>query len=198
MKNRRRLAQVLRDLAREVVGADVDDSEFAPIALAVEPWVARLAALPRLERDASGLHTAGHAGKRSGLEPAYDRDPLIGLSNPMAPPLVRLSMGETTEWEITFGDVFEGHPGLAHGGFVAAIIDHVLGVTSSSAGAAAMTGTLTVRYRRPTPLHKRLVCRGKTDRIEGRKVFCSSELLDGEELIAEGEGVYLRVDPDRY
>jgi hypothetical protein len=46
------------------------------------------------------------------------------------------------------------------------VLDHVLGVTSNTSGLATMTGTLTIRYRRPTPLGRRLLCRGKLDRVD--------------------------------
>jgi acyl-coenzyme A thioesterase PaaI-like protein len=99
---------------------------------------------------------------------------------------------------VTFGEAYEGHPGFVHGGYVAAIVDHVLGVTASSAGAAAMTGTLTTRYRRPTPVKTRLTCVGKVTRVEGRKVFCEATVEADGVLVADADGIYFRVDPNRY
>lgn len=46
---------------------------------------------------------------------------------------------------MVFGDAYGGHPGFAHGGYVSAVLDHVLGVVASSSGVATMTGTLTTR-----------------------------------------------------
>lgn len=198
LDERRRVAGLLRELIREVVTADTDDASFAPIADALIPVRDRLAQEKRLENEVRGLHTREHAAVRFGRVPVYDRDPLIGLSNPLAPPLRRVEGGGPAEWEVTFGDAYGGHPGFVHGGYVAAVIDHVLGVTASSAGFATMTGSLTTHYRLPTPLHTRLLCRGDVSRVEGRKVFCRGTLEANGALIAEAEGVYIRVDPDRY
>ncbi len=194
---RRRVAQLLRELGCEVVTSDAPDTDFAPLAAALAPLRDALAPRPRVRRSARGLLLPEHAAARTGREPAYDRDPLIGLSNVLAPPLRRVA-GEPGVWEVTFGALYEGHPGFVHGGFVAAVLDHVLGVAASSAGVAAMTGTLTTRYRRPTPVDTRLVGRGAVARVEGRKVFCTATLAAGEEIVAESDGIYLRVDADRY
>lgn len=192
------MAQALRELARQVTTVDIDDAELAPIAAALEPLSARLAGARRLVFNVPGLHSSGHARERFGREPLYDRDPLVGLSNPLAPPLRRVEGGDLAEWEVTFGETYEGHPGLVHGGYVAAVIDHVLGVAAASSGVASMTGTLTTRYRRPTPINTRLVCVGAVERVEGRKVFCKATLEADGQLVAEAEGVYLHVDPSRF
>jgi acyl-coenzyme A thioesterase PaaI-like protein len=198
LTGRRRTAAILREIIREVVTVDVDDAELAAVADALEPLRVRLAKEPRLQRDVDGLHTKDHAGAQHGRTPLYDRDPLVGLSNPLAPPITAVAGTDRTEWEVVFGDAYGGHPGFAHGGFVSAVFDHVLGVVCATSGMATMTGTLTTRYRRPTPLHRRLVCRGKLDRVEGRKVFCSGVLEGDEGVVAEAEGVFIRVDADRY
>ena len=99
---------------------------------------------------------------------------------------------------MTFGEAYEGHPGFVHGGHVSAVLDLVLGVVSASGGVATMTGTLTTRYRRPTPSKRELVCRGEIERVEGRKVFSRAVLMDGDTLIAEADGIFLRVDPGRH
>lgn len=184
VRQRRRMAQVLRDLARQAITVDVDDAELAPIASALEPLRDRLAGAPRLDR--------------TGRDLVSDCDPLIGLSNPLAPPLRRVEGGGPDEWEVTFSDAYEGHPGLVHGGYVAAVIDHVLGVAAVSGGITSMTGTLTTRYRRPTPLNTRLVCNGTVERVEGRKVFCRATLTADDVLLAEAEGIYVRVAPTRF
>jgi acyl-coenzyme A thioesterase PaaI-like protein len=198
LDQRRRVAQRIRELTHEITTADANDADFAAIAAALEALRDRLARNPRITLEVGGLHTKEHAAVRSGRDPAYDRDPLIGQSNPLAPPLARSGVPDSNEWEVTFGDAYGGHPGLVHGGYVAAVFDHVLGVAAASSGSAAMTGTLTTRFCRPTPLNVRLTCVGSVDRVEGRKVFCSAALDAAGAIVAEAHGVYLRVDPDRY
>jgi acyl-coenzyme A thioesterase PaaI-like protein len=198
LDQRRRAAQRLRELILEITTADANDADFAAIAAAIEPLRDRLALSPRIALAVDGLHTKDHAAARSGREPAYDRDPLIGLSNPLAPPLVRCGGLDSNEWEVSFSNAYAGHPGLVHGGYVTAVLDHVLGVTASSSGSAVMTGTLTTRFCRPTPVDARLTCGGRIDRVDGRKVHCSAALDAAGTIVAEAHGVFLRVEPDRY
>jgi acyl-coenzyme A thioesterase PaaI-like protein len=196
LAGRRRTAEVLRNLTREVITADLEDASFQSIADALDKLREELTAAPRLVRETETLHTPERV-ERVGRTAEFDRDPLIGLSNSLAPPMIRTDE-EKDEWRVTFGDAFEGHPGFVHGGFVAAVLDHVLGVAASTGGVSSMTGTLTIRYRRPTPARKELLCRGEIDRVEGRKVFCHAELLDGDTLSAEAEGIFIRVEPDHH
>ncbi len=57
-----------------------------------------------------------------------------------------------------------------------------------------MTGTLTVRYRRPHPLHTRIDFEGELLRIEGRKIFTAGRSSAHGELLAEAEGIFISID----
>jgi acyl-coenzyme A thioesterase PaaI-like protein len=91
----------------------------------------------------------------------------------------------------TFTEPYEGPPGHVHGGYIAAAFDEVLGMTQSLTGRPGMTGTLTIKYRAPTPLHQEIVYRGWVDRIEGRKIFTKGTSHVGDTLCAEAEAVFL-------
>ena len=167
------------------------------------PEAALLAAAERAEAFAVSLeetrtgHSAwGFAEASVGGSPRMmlDRSPLIGLGNPVAPPLTFRQEGDHVEGTGTFGLQYEGPPGSVHGGFVAAAFDEVLGMAQSLTGRPGMTGTLTVRYRKPTPLHTDLRFVARVDRVEGRKIFASGELFAGETLCAEAEGIFISVD----
>jgi acyl-CoA thioesterase FadM len=60
-----------------------------------------------------------------------------------------------------------------------------------------MTGTLTIRYRKPTPLHTDLRIEATIERIEGRKTFCVGTMYAGDLVTAEADGVFIRVDMAR-
>ena len=81
---------------------------------------------------------------------------------------------------------------------MAAAFDEVLGMVQSMTGNPGMTGRLTVNYRRPTPLHRDLIFRGRVDRVEGRKIFTTATLHDGETLCAESEGLFISVGQERF
>jgi acyl-CoA thioesterase FadM len=61
-------------------------------------------------------------------------------------------------------------------------------------GVGAFTGTLTVRYERPTPLAKPLEMVAWVDRMEGRKVHTQGELRHDGAVTARAEGVFVRTE----
>jgi acyl-coenzyme A thioesterase PaaI-like protein len=114
-------------------------------------------------------------------------------------------LGLTTEWldgdgVAHFGLVCptdaEGGPGVAHGGWTAGVLDEVLGHVPILHGQLTVTGTLTVRFVKPVPIERPLEARARVDRVEGRKWFCSGELVlasSGAEL-ARANGVWVARD----
>lgn len=132
----------------------------------------------------------------------FDRSPIVGLSNPLAAPL-SLEMNEvdgrrTVVGRVEFNAAYEGPPGNVHGGMVAAAWDEVLGMAQSLSGQAGFTGTLTIRYRSPTPLYEPLVFKAWVDRVDGRKIFVSGQCHAGERLTSEAEGIFVTVDHARF
>ena len=60
-----------------------------------------------------------------------------------------------------------------------------------------MTGTLTIRYRRPTPLLAPLELAARNTGREGRKIFTWGGIYYQGELTAEAEGIFIEVPPGR-
>lgn len=133
----------------------------------------------------------------------FDRSPIVGLSNPLAAPL-SLEMGEDRDGRkqvigrVQFNAAYEGPPGNVHGGMVAAAWDEVLGMAQSLSGQAGFTGTLTIRYRSPTPLYEPLIFNAWVDRVEGRKIFTRGTCHAGERLTSEAEAIFITVDRERF
>jgi acyl-CoA thioesterase FadM len=61
-----------------------------------------------------------------------------------------------------------------------------------------MTGTLTVRYRRPTPLHTPLRFTAEYLRSEGRKLYTEARVYAGDVLCAEAEGIFISTARERF
>lgn len=125
----------------------------------------------------------------------FDNSPVCGLSNPLAPKLeLRIEDGKVIG-DVRWGSAYEGAPGCVHGGFVAAAFDEVLGLAQDLGGHPGMTGTLTIKYRKPTPIHADLRFVGEFTRTERRKTFTEGWLYDGEgNLLAEADAVFITVD----
>jgi len=119
--------------------------------------------------------------------------PILGPSNPFAPPLTITRGDHGAHATVTYGHQYEGPPDRVHGGMIAAGFDMVLGATAALTGKAFFTGTLTVRYRAATPLHVPLRYEGALDRVVDRQIHASGRLLAGDVLTADAEGVFVVV-----
>ena len=185
-----RLSAAMRKINEALMDMDASEEDLLAAADRAEAYAVAL------EATRKGRQHWGFAESSVGGSPRVmlDRSPLIGLGNPVAPPLTFGVEGDRVVGSGTFGLQYEGPPGHVHGGFVAAAFDEVLGMAQSLTGRPGMTGTLTVKYRKPTPLHQDLRFVGWVDRVEGRKIFASSTLHHGETLCAEAEGIFVSVD----
>jgi acyl-coenzyme A thioesterase PaaI-like protein len=192
---KRRLADAMRLVIERLVISDAPEAELSRAADGLESYAEALAAHPPL-RFAHGYAESANAGDVAAF---FDRSPLIGLANPLAPPVTIAKTGDrTAEGRVVFGSAYEGPPDHVHGGFVAAAFDEVLGFVQSLSGRPGMTGTLIVRYRRPTPLHTELRFEAEYLRHEGRKLFTESRVFAGDVLCAEAEGIFVSIDRQRF
>ena len=91
-----------------------------------------------------------------------------------------------------------GYPGLMHGGLVATVLDEAMGWAIYGEGVWAMTARMQVRFRRSVPLDRRLRVRAYITKRRQRLVQARAELRDEDgTLLAEGEGAFLRVTPEK-
>lgn len=186
-----RLAAAVRDLVDHIVQAQTDEKDFREALGHVEKAIDALEHAPRRGFKAPNLPDTGD------LQATFWMDPIIGKGNPIAPPFDVEVKGDRVHARGTFGSAYEGPPGHVHGAMIAAAFDQVLGICNVASGVAGFTGTLTIRYRRPTPLHAELEMEAWLDRIEGRKGFISGHMKVGGQISAEAEGIFIRMRHDK-
>jgi hypothetical protein len=192
-----RLATAVRRITSVTVGRPIADAVLDE-------------ASSTLENLADTLEAAAENRKRPRTQPSADIDPreifptspVVGAANPVAPPAYIWAVeGESgvreIRGEVTFGYQYEGPPTCVHGGAIAALFDELLGACNIIADRAGMTGTLTVRYRKPTPLLQKLDVVARHERQEGRKSFAWGGIYCNGELTAEAEGIFIMMNPSR-
>ena len=185
---KRRLASAMRLVIERLVPSNAPVEELSRAAEALEGYAEALKSHPRL-RDARLFGESANAGDVGAF---FDQSPLIGLANPLAPPItIGRKDDRHAHASAVFGSAYEGPPGSVHGGFIAAAFDEVLGFVQSLSGSPGMTGTLIVRYRSPTPLHTPLLFEAELERVEGRKIFTTARLEANGVLCAEAEGIFI-------
>jgi acyl-coenzyme A thioesterase PaaI-like protein len=145
----------------------------------------------RLERHARGTELALGDVASSQARPYYVRGALVGPHHPMAPPLEIETRDGVTRGTATLDVVWEGPPGCVHGGYVAYLYDCIMGHHNVVTGLPGMTGTLQVRYRRPTPLYRELHFEARTVRQSGRKIVTEAWIKDGERSLSEASGLFI-------
>lgn len=194
-EQKRRLAAAMRLVIERLVPSNAPEDELRRAAEGLERYADALKSHPRLRR-AAGHAESANAGDVGAF---FDQSPLIGLANPLAPPIVIGKTGpQSAAARVRFGSAYEGPPASVHGGYVAAAFDEVLGYVQSLSGRGGFTGTLTVRYRNPTPLHTDLYFEASIVRIEGRKIYTEGRLYAGDLLTAEGEAIFITVHESKH
>jgi acyl-coenzyme A thioesterase PaaI-like protein len=176
------LTESVRELIDATIRTEVDADVVATAKAEIEAATARL----------RGRQLPGPFGVRisEGDQMPWG-NPVIGLRNPIAPPVVLhrdADGGVYTEFHL--GAAYEGPPGHVHGGVSALILDHVLGEAASSAAHPRLTGTISLRYLRTTPLGD-LRAEARILRTEGIKTFAVGHLSDAAGVTVEAEGVFI-------
>jgi acyl-coenzyme A thioesterase PaaI-like protein len=121
----------------------------------------------------------------------FPYSPIVGPLNAISPPVVLRFDGDRMRGEMSLGASYAGPPGTVHGGVVALIFDELLGSVNVSHGLGAFTGTLSVRYERPTPLDRTVQLESWIERVEGRKIFTKGTLSCDGTITARADGLFI-------
>lgn len=194
-REKRRLADAMRAVIEQIDSTDAPLEVLTAAADALESIAADFSAEPK-ELTFDGYRESANAG--GDPHASYEKSPVIGRGNPLAPPMTIEEHDGVVHGRVTLGAAYEGPPGCVHGGFVAALFDELLGAVQSMSGSPGMTGRLTVHYRKPTPLHTELRLEGRIRSIEGRKILTDGQLYVDGSLRAEAEGLFISIDPSRF
>jgi acyl-coenzyme A thioesterase PaaI-like protein len=178
-KKHDRLGAALRALSDVVVRTGATAEEIDAAAGTVEALAAQLAMHP--------------PGQRIHDSPYHPMSIVGGSAHPTAAQLHTTPTEDGVAGTVRLGAAYEGGPGLVHGGVLSLLFDHAMGQALFVAGYSAMTVSLEVRYRAPTPLDVALAVSAKLDRIDGRKLFVAAQVAVGGQVTAEAQGVFVQL-----
>ena len=181
------LTRATRRLADAQLRTQVDLDDAAAVTAEVEALADRLLLEARDGALGTELGPAANEVRNHG-------NAVMGLRNPFA------SVDAARKWvdehkhvhaELNLGALYEGPPGLVHGGVSALILDQMLGEAAAVGGGPGMTGRLTVHYRRPTPLGE-LRTEAWLESTTGRKTIAKGQVRDAEDNVTvEAEGLFI-------
>jgi hypothetical protein len=180
----RRLTGLLLSMEHEHPTVEAMLSQFADwerqLATAVPPDPT-----PRMGQDGES--------KRVYLDHAFD----AGAFNPCFPEYTFDHLdGETASGRVTFPVVYEGPPGLVNGGFLAVFFDCVTQHQSCATRLTGKTRSLSVMYRRPTPILTELRFDIERSEDDGTVTSTARLLLD-DEVLCIGELTTVANSPDK-
>jgi acyl-coenzyme A thioesterase PaaI-like protein len=180
--------RVVEDAALVDATAAASDDDLAQLIAGAEALAAQFEAVPS-HREKGGLNYDENEWEGALLE----RSPISGHSNPLAAPLVieEVDEGGTLHATATYGYAYEGPPGHLHGGCVAGAFDEMVGVGQTAGGEMGYTGTLSIKMRRPTPLHTRIDYEAGVAKVDGRKITVWSKSYADGNLLCEAEALMI-------
>ncbi|MDP7702627.1 MULTISPECIES: PaaI family thioesterase [unclassified Mycobacterium] len=90
-----------------------------------------------------------------------------------------------------------GRNGAVHGGSLGMLFDTVLGLTASvlTGSRRQRTAYLKIDYRNIVPIERELQFDAGVDVEDGRKIFVSGRLRDGDTLLTEANALFVRLKP---
>ncbi|MBW4078934.1 MAG: PaaI family thioesterase [Acidobacteria bacterium] len=202
-ERRVRAASQLRELGHEFVSRELSDEQLEVI----EAHITQLFELvsagePRRRVLSSGLL----ADFKMAVPEEGQREPhqlfgdsiVSGGANPMGLGGSLWREGNTAVMEVTLGQAFEGAPGRAHGGIVAALIDETMGLVLAINDELAFTAQLDITYVAPTPINQPITARAWLEQRDGRKLSISAKVEAVSVVIAEAKALFISVDPQKF
>ena len=139
----------MRELGHEFVARDLSDDQLDDLSVELRELLERVrdAALrvrefsrDRLEEFTLTIPTIDEIGQRQ----LFSDSVVAGAANPMGLGAQLWRDGDVACMRVTLGEAFEGAPGRAHGGVVAALLDEVMGLMNVIHGAMAFTAQLDI------------------------------------------------------
>ncbi|MCW2617546.1 MAG: putative thioesterase [Modestobacter sp.] len=186
------LGAALRELVDVSVATTVDPAELRAAAASAREISARLSASRRGRDQLSVLDDV--------VQFRRVFNPVSGVGNPLAPPLVVHPVDGGVAAEASLGMAYEGPPSYVHGGMSALLMDQLLGAATTEAGLWGMTARLELDYRRPVPLQAPLLLRAAVSEVAGRRTVITGTiaLADApEQTLVEARAVFVIPRPEK-
>ena len=192
---RQRLASATRALNEKLVSTDIDPELAAALTEKIEDLTEELSQAQQV----SGLVDMARRGQRGTIDDVMGELVSVGgRSHPCSPELRWQEAPNQIMGTVRFSQAFEGPPGHVHGGWVAGVLDHLMGMTHVRTGYPGMTGGLSVRYLKPTPLNQAIEVSAQATELDDKRTEVKAEMRFGETTTATAEAIFVRVDREKF
>ena len=121
-----------------------------------------------------------------------------GKNNPIGLKLDFKLDGKTARAEFTPTELYQGWPGILHGGIIACILDEAMGNASLLSGMNCITADMKVRLRRPVAIGEPLVITSSITKKNRKLVKLRAAVaLKNGDIIAEGTGTQFIINVNK-
>jgi acyl-coenzyme A thioesterase PaaI-like protein len=192
-------ASKMRQLGHAFVGTTLSDEQLDEVATRLETLITDVVhGEPRVrtfsrDRMVDFMLTLP-TEEQSGTQQMFGDSIVAGWANPMGLAARLWREDDVAVMKVTLGNAFEGAPGRAHGGIVAALLDEVMGFMNAIHGDMAFTAQLDITYHAPTPVGEPIIARAWLERSDGRKRYVIGQLHANDVLIASAKGLFIAID----
>jgi acyl-coenzyme A thioesterase PaaI-like protein len=183
-----------RRVASELMRGDHDEASLLALADRLRAEADALANTPDRQRDYTRFEESGSFTPPAEGEEFFNSPdrPFSGRGQPWSLPMRVYRKGDRAVTDLVLDRSHEGAPGMAHGGFVAAIFDDLLGFLLVLQETIAFTAYLTVNYHQGTMIGEPLRFEGWIERVEGKKLYLAGECRDSDgRLVTSAEGLFI-------
>jgi acyl-coenzyme A thioesterase PaaI-like protein len=197
------VATRLRQLSHEFVAHALTNQQLEKLAASIEEIASTVANAEPRERDLTNVDVSQFKMVVPDFSTVADHqlfsDSFVsGGANPLGIGASFRREGDTAVMEVVLGKAFEGAPGRAHGGVVAALIDETMGLVLAIHGNLAFTAQLDVTYLAPTPMGKAIAVRAWLKKASHRKLFIEASVEAEGVVLAKAKALFITVDPAKF
>jgi acyl-coenzyme A thioesterase PaaI-like protein len=182
------LADAIRDLVTAAMATAASLADIRQAAAAVDSLAARLSQ----QTLDDPWWTYASVDPRPGLAWRMPLNAVSGALNPLAPPVIFETVDGEVRGRARLGLAYVGPPGTVHGGWVTAMLDDALGLACVAGGHGGFTASLTVNFRRPTPLGADLELVARMVELDGRKGWAEGAIKVNGVVTADARGLFVR------
>jgi acyl-coenzyme A thioesterase PaaI-like protein len=194
------VAAGLRLLAAAFVAHEVPDAELMQLATALERITDQVrSGTPRRRSFAEIAGEAAAAEVADGaIAEHFDVCFVTGAASPVGLAGAVHREADALVYRTRIPSTFEGMPGFAHGGILAAIFDDIIGmVTGRLHRISAPTVRVDISFRAPVPLDVELEIRASLVSRQGRKCRVHATATAGNTVYAEADGLLVVLRDDQ-
>jgi acyl-coenzyme A thioesterase PaaI-like protein len=118
-----------------------------------------------------------------------------GQANPVGLKLTFRWDGKTARSEFIPAAVYQGWPGILHGGIIACLLDEAMGYAALFDAGRCVTAKMEIHLKKPVGIGERLLISASVER-KSRKLVKTVALITLEDgtLVAQGKGTHFLVD----